>query len=695
MSEFLLEIFSEEIPARMQVQAAEDIKNIIAKGMKENNLSFDEIKAHSTPRRIIIVVDGLPKKQEDMTIEKRGPRTDAPEKAVEGFLRANGLSSTDACEKREMPKGEFWFYVNQQKGLETKVILADILDNMFKTFVWPKSMRWKTSEKAWVRPMHSIIAILDKDPIPFTYEAGGKEEPIKAGNITIGHRFLANKEIKVKDFADYKAKLKKAYVLIDREDRKEIIVEQANKLAAKENLQVKEDAALLEEVIGLVEWPVPLICSFEEDFLEVPSEVLLSTMKKDQKYLGLIDSDGKLSNRFVVIANTITTDKGAMVINGNEKVVRARLSDAKFFWDQDKKHSLESRNPRLAEITFHKKLGTVFDKVTRVEKLSTQIADMLGNDRELAARAAVLCKSDLVSSVVYEFPGVQGVMGRYYAENDGEDQQVANAISDHYKPVGANDDCPTQPISICVALADKIDTLIGFFSINEKPTGSKDPFALRRAALGIIRILIENKINVSLGILIELSYKLYADTTKGVNDLDTVREDLFKFFCDRLKVTLKDQHIDHGILDAVFANIKTDYNIYEIYKLSFNVKEFLSSDNGANLITAYKRSANMLHAEEKKDKKLYLEAELDEALLKEAVEQQLNKALSEVSAKISDSFKDKDFTSCMEYMAELREPVDAFFKDIMVNEAEFRTNRLCLLAKLRSTVGIIADFSKI
>ena len=695
MTEFLFEIFSEEIPARMQDNAANDIKNLIVKGLKDKSLSFDSVEAHSTPRRIVVVVNGLPKKQDDITVEKRGPRVDANEKAIAGFLRANNLSNTNECVKKETKKGEFWFYINDVKGVATEVVLADILDEMFKTFVWPKSMRWKTSERSWVRPLHSIIALFDGKTIPFSLEIGGDEPAIVSSSTTRGHRFLSDNEITVTNFADYKEKLKNAYVLVDREDRKQIIEKQSKELAKEKGLNLKEDKKLLEEIVGLVEWPVPLICEFEKDFLEVPSEILLSTMRKDQKYMGLLTSDKKLSNNFIVVANTETKDNGKMVIAGNEKVVRARLADAKFFWDQDKKHKLESRNKDLADITFHKKLGTVAEKVTRLESISGKIAETLGFNAELATRAATLCKSDLVSGVVYEFPEVQGIMGRYYAINDGESEQVANAISDHYKPIGANDDCPTESISICIALADKIDTLVGFFAINEKPTGSKDPFALRRATLGIIRILIDNKIDISLEEIFKFAYNLYADSLDNIEAMDIVLDDLFKFLCDRLKVSLKDKNISYDILDAVFANMDKNYNVYEIYQLAFSLTEFLSSDNGANLITAYKRAANILRIEEKKDKKSFTAENLQLEQLKETAEQSLNKVLSDITEQISKDFANKNFNDCMNKLAELRAPVDSFFDDIMVNDETFRENRLCLLAKLRNTMSIVADFSKV
>jgi len=694
MAEFLLEIFSEEIPARMQVKAASDIKDLILKGLKENSIEAASAEEHSTPRRIAIAIDGLPKKQPDIAVEKRGPRTDAPQVALDGFLKANGIK-IEHCTKEDTDKGSFWFYRENVKGVATENILLTVVEDVLRNFVWPKSMRWKSGTKQWVRPMHGMIALFDRKVVPIKFEVGGKEPDVVAGKQTFGHRFLAPKAITVSNFEDYKKKLKKAYVMIERAERKEVIVQQAGLLSVHEGLTINPDEALLEEIIGLVEWPVPLVGTFEKEFLEVPSEVLISTMRSNQKYMGLLDKEGKLANKFIVVANTETADNGKMVIAGNEKVVRARLSDAKFFWDQDRKHTLESRNEALKQIVFHKKLGTLNDKIVRLQKLSKAIAELLNCDVTLAQRASLLCKADLSSGVVLEFPEVQGIMGCYYAIHDKENIEVANAISDHYKPIGASDDCTTAPISICAAMADKIDTLVGFFAVNDKPTGSKDPFALRRAALGVIRIILENKLNISLDSLFKTSYELYKEQISGLAPVATVVDDLSKFFIERLKVSLKDKGMNFDLIDAVLASSSGNHNFNEIYNLTFNLKEFLGTENGGNLITAYKRAVNILRIEEAKDKKPFLAYDLNIGLLKEPAEIALEEALTKAATKMRKDFDEKNFIACMTDMAEIRKDVDNFFDKIMVNDVNFRANRLCLLSKLRDTMNIIAEFSKI
>lgn len=694
MAEFLLEVFSEEIPARMQVKAASDIKELILKGLKDNSVEVVSAEEHSTPRRIVVAINGLPKKQPDILVEKRGPRTDAPQTAVEGFLKANNIK-IEQCTKEETDKGSFWFYRENVKGIATEEVLLKIIEEVLKNFVWPKSMRWQSGTKQWVRPMHGILALFDGKVVPVKFEIGGSEPDIIASNKVCGHRFLAPKPFTVSNFEDYKKKLRKTYVIIEREERKKIIMQKAETLASSENMTINSDESLVEEIIGLVEWPVPLMGSFEKEFLEVPSEVLISTMRSNQKYLGLLDTDGKLANKFIVVANTETADEGRMVIAGNEKVVRARLSDAKFFWDQDKKHKLESLNGALKQIVFHKKLGTVYEKIERLQKLSKVIAETINCNTELAQRTALLCKADLSSGVVLEFPEVQGIMGRYYAIHDNENSEVANAIADHYKPIGASDDCPTYPISICAAIADKLDTLVGFFAVNEKPTGSKDPFALRRAALGVIRIILENKLEISLDKFFRISYDLYKETIKDLAPIETVIDDLSKFFIERLKVSLKDKGLSFDLIDAVLGSSSNKHNLNEVHNLTINLKEFLTSENGANLITAYKRAVNILRIEEGKDKKNFNAGELNIGLLKEHAEIALEESLTKASIKIKKDFDEKNFIACMNDMAEIRKEVDTFFDQIMVNDENFRTNRLCLLSKLRDTMNIIADFSKI
>lgn len=696
MAEFLLELFSEEIPARMQVKAADDLRDLITKGLGDKGLTFTKAEAHSTPRRITIVIDGLPEQQPDTQTDKRGPRIDAPEQALQGFLKSINQTNFDNCVKEESQKGTFWFYRENVKGQPTGKVLTTVAEDAIAKIVWPKSMRWKAGTRQWVRPLHGIIALFNGQPVSVGFDLGGGEAPVKAGKTTEGHRFLSSGKLEVANFADYKDKLKKAHVLLARDERRAIIAEQSGTLAGKEGLKVREDDALLDEIVGLVEWPVPLVGTFEKEYLDVPQEVLISTMRGNQKYIALLDGNGKLANKFVVIANMITEDGGKQVVAGNEKVLRARLSDAKFFWDQDRRQKLETRLPALEQITFHQKLGTVRDRVSRLHSLAQEIAELLGYDGKLAARAAELCKADLTSGVVYQFPEVQGTMGRYYALHDKEKPEVAQAIADHYRPAGANDSCPTAPISIAVALADKIDALVGFFAIDEKPTGSKDPFALRRAALGVIRIILENKLRVSLKMLFERAYQLYAGKITTLRPKTDVTADLLQFFTERLKVALKDQGVRHDLIDAVFA-AKADDDLSRVVARVNAVQDFLKTDDGTNLLAGYKRATNILRIEEKKDKKSYSAKDVQEKLLAEEQEKALFKALHASGDKIKADLAKEDYKSVMTAMSGIRGAVDQFFDKILVNadDAALRANRLSLLAGIAGTMNDVAEFSKL
>ncbi len=509
MTELLIEFFSEEIPARMQARAADDLKRLVTEKLAANGLAFTKAEAHSTPRRLALVVDGLAERTADVREEKKGPRLGSPEQAVAGFLKSTGLDSLDQCEQRDTGKGVFYFAVTEKKGRETADVLAEIIPAAMAELPWPKSMRWGTGTVRWVRPLHSIIALFGGRVLDGGYEIGGTQGRIAFGNATRGHRFLAPDAVTVESFADYKEKLRAAKVMLDREERKARIKADAEALAAAQGLTLSPDDALLEEVAGLVEWPVVLMGEIDESFMDVPSEVLITSMRTHQKYFAVLDAAGRMAPRFIVVANTETVDGGKAVVAGNERVLRARLSDAKFFWDQDRKTKLEARVPALEKITFHAKLGTVAEKVTRVQLLAAEIARAIGADSDAASRAALLCKADLVTEVVGEFPEVQGIMGRYYALGQGESADVANAIADHYKPLGPSDSCPTAPVSVAVALADKIDTLVGFFAIDEKPTGSKDPYALRRAALGVIRLVLENGLRLDLSKIIRSALLIY------------------------------------------------------------------------------------------------------------------------------------------------------------------------------------------
>ncbi len=700
MAEFLLELFSEEIPARMQVKAADELKEYITKGLTAKGLTFTKAEAHSTPRRITLVIDGLPLENKPQPIDRKGPRVDAPEQAILGFLKSINQSNFDRCVQEESPKGTFWFYREAVQPQPTEFLLQQVIrDTLHDDFTWPKSMRWANYSFSWVRPLHSMLAVFNGKPRDADFRFGAVDGPrfeMKYSAATQGHRFMSQGKIEVSNFADYKEKLKAAHVLLSREDRKAIIAKQSQDLANKEGLKIREDEALFEEIVGLVEWPVPLVGTFEKEYLDVPQEVLISTMRGNQKYIALLDNAGKLSNKFVVIANMITADGGKQVVAGNEKVLRARLSDAKFFWDQDRKQKLESRLPALEKITFHQKLGTVKDKVVRLQALGKDIADLLKFDAALSLRAALLCKADLTSGVVYQFPEVQGTMGRYYALHDKEKPEVAQAIAEHYKPVGANDSCPTAPVSVVVALADKIDALVGFFAIDEKPTGSKDPFALRRAALGIIRIILENKLRVSLTALFGKAYQHYANQIKGLRPEADVAKDLMQFFTERLKVALKDQGVRHDLIDAVFA-AKADDDLARVVARVNAVQDFIKTDDGTNLLAGYKRATNILRIEEKKDGKAYSGKDVKDALLTEEQEKNLFKSLHASGDKIKADMAKEDFKAVMSAMSGLRSAVDQFFEKILVNapDAAVRANRLSLLAGIAGTMNDVADFSKL
>ncbi|WP_449225329.1 glycine--tRNA ligase subunit beta [Azospirillum argentinense] len=697
MPELLIEFFSEEIPARMQARAADDLKRLVTEKLAANGLTFASAEAHSTPRRLALVIDGLPERTADVREEKKGPRVGSPEQAVAGFLKSAGLTSLDQCEQRDLSssggKGVFYFAVTEKKGRATAEVLAEIIPAVMADFPWPKSMRWGTGTVRWVRPLHSIIALFGGAVLEGSFDLGGAQGKLVFGNSTRGHRFLSPDAFTVENFADYKAKLRAAHVVLDRAERKAKIKADAEALAATEGLTLSPDDGLLEEVAGLVEWPVALVGTIDEQFMDVPSEVLITSMRTHQKYFALLDKAGTMAPRFVVVANTATADGGKAIVAGNERVLRARLSDAKFFWDQDRKTKLEDRVSKLGAITFHAKLGTVAEKVTRVQVLAAEIARAIGADADAATRAALLSKADLVTEVVGEFPEVQGIMGRYYALGEGENPAVAEAIAEHYKPLGPSDSCPTAPVSVAVALADKLDTLVGFFAIDEKPTGSKDPYALRRAALGIIRLILENGLRVKLTQLFKAAHGAY--TVGGFAAADGVATDLMAFFADRLKVTLRDQGVRHDLVDAVFALGGED----DLVRLLARVKAlqtFVGSEEGANLLAAYKRASNIVRIEEKKDGKAY-DQPVDPALLTLAEEKDLYGALSAAGETARPLLAKEDFTGTMAALARLRGPVDAFFDKVTVNaeQADLRANRLRLLSQIRATLNAVADFSRI
>ncbi|WP_425321105.1 glycine--tRNA ligase subunit beta [Azospirillum doebereinerae] len=692
-NEFLVEFFSEEIPARMQARAAEDLKRLVTERLTANGLTFTKAEAHSTPRRLALVVDGLPERTADVREEKKGPRVGSPEQAVTGFLKSAGLTSLDQCEQRDTGKGVFYFAVAEKKGRETAGVLAELIPAVMAELPWPKSMRWGTGTVRWVRPLHSIVAVFGGRVLDGGFDLGGTQGRIAFGNATRGHRFLAPDAFTVESFADYQEKLRAAKVVLDREERKAKIKADAEALAAKEGLTLSPDDALLEEVAGLVEWPVVLIGSIDESFMDVPSEVLITSMRTHQKYFAALDKAGTMAPRFIVVANTETVDGGKAVVAGNERVLRARLSDAKFFWDQDRKTKLEARLPALEKITFHAKLGTVAEKVARVQALAAEIARTIGADAVAASRAALLSKADLVSEVVGEFPEVQGIMGRYYALGQGESAEVADAIANHYKPLGPSDSCPTAPVSVAVALADKIDTLVGFFAIDEKPTGSKDPYALRRAALGVIRLVLENGLPLHLTAAFRDGVQAYNRGDIGAPG--AVAEQLLVFIADRLKVVLRERGVRHDLVDAVFALGKQD-DLVQLLARVKALQNFVSSDEGANLLAAYKRASNIVRIEEKKDGASF-DQPVDAARLAVPEEQALAAALNKASATAKPLLDAKDFTGTMAALAALRGPVDAFFEKVTVNaeDKDLRVNRLRLLTQIRTTLNAVADFSKI
>jgi glycyl-tRNA synthetase beta chain len=690
MAELLLELFSEEIPARMQTRAREDLARLLGGKLGEAGPEFKDIKTYATPRRLTAVVDGLPARSPDLREEKKGPRVDAPEAAIKGFLKSVGLASLDRAEDK---KGAYYVATVEKRGRATAEVVAGIVPEIVKNFPWPKSMRWGAGRLRWVRPLHSILCLLDGKVVSFEVDDG-----IESGKETRGHRFLAPNPFNVKNFADYKRKLRDAYVMLDGDERAARIAKDARALALREGLTLVEDEALLAENAGLTEWPVVLMGKFDADFLSVPPEVLSTAMKWHQKCFSLRDKKANLANRFILVANLKAKDGGKAIVAGNERVIAARLSDAKFFFDQDRKVMLPDRVPKLKEIVFHEKLGSQYQRVQRVWHLARELAPLVGADPDLAERAAILAKADLVSGMVGEFPELQGVMGRYYALDEEENPSVANAIAAHYKPLGPSDDVPREPVAIAVALADKLDMLVGFWAIDEKPTGSKDPYALRRAALGIIRIVLENSVRLPLMNILESQVaktaKARGDVSWGGRQVEQRNVDLLGFFADRLKVHLREQGARHDLVDAVFALGGDD--LLMIVKRVEALGKFLDTEDGEHLLTGTKRAINILRIEEKKDGVSYDQAP-DPDLLKRPEEKALAKAVDEVERAAAAAIAREDFEAAMTEMAKLRAPVDAFFDFVTVNtqEAELRANRLRLLNRIRATTLTVADFSKI
>lgn len=699
MAELLIELFSEEIPARMQRPAAEDLRRLVTDALKAATLAHGEARCFWTPRRLTLVIDGLPEKQPDMKEEKKGPKVGAPDKAVEGFLKSTGLDSLDQCEQRETPKGPVWFAVIERTGGATADVLPGILADAVRALPWPKSMRFAHQGFRWVRPLHAILAVFQGRALDGGIDLGGGQS-LAFTDASRGHRFLGGMPFTASGFDDYAAKLRDAYVLLDPEERGQSIQDQLRAAADREGLTVKEDPALLDEVTNLVEWPVVLVGRIDDDFMDVPDEALTASMRGHQKYFSLLRPDGTLAPRFAVVANMETADEGARIRAGNERVLRARLADAKFFWDQDLAIKLEDRLPKLEKVIFHAKLGTVAERVERIASLAEVIAGHVENcPANEARRAARLAKADLVSEMVGEFPELQGIMGRYYALAQNEPESVARAIAEHYSPAGPNDACPSAPVSIALALAEKIDTLVGFWLIDEKPTGSKDPFALRRAALGVIRIVLENGVRLPLTHLIAEAASLHAAQPHVEGDaraLSDISADLLGFFADRMKAHYRQRGLRHDVVSAVFA-LKAEDDLLRLSARVAALTRFLESEDGANLLTAHRRAANILKAEEKKDDLSYGEHAVDRDALKLGAEKSLAHALEEAGRLVARAIEGEDFEAAMRALAALRRPVDGFFDDVTVNaeQADLRANRLALLARIRAVMGTVADFSAI
>jgi glycyl-tRNA synthetase beta chain len=745
MPDLLFELFSEEIPARMQAKAADDLRRMVTDRLVAEGLVYDGAKAFATPRRLALTVHGIPSRQADLKEERKGPRVGGPQAAIAGFLKSAGLASLDEAKiQRDPKKGDFYVALIEKSGRSTIDVLAEILPLVIRTFPWPKSMRWgersaKSGALSWVRPLHAITATFGLET-EATEVVKFAVDGIEAGQTTFGHRFMAPAAISVRRFEDYEAKLLDAKVVLDAERRKDSILEDAKELAFAQGFELVEDQGLLDEVAGLVEWPVVLMGSFDKEFLSIPGEVIRATIRNNQKcfvvrqssFPSPHDSAGEgsrvggastradvrgssphprplpaasggrgevLANKFILTANIEASDGGNAIVAGNERVIRARLSDAKFFYETDLKTRLEDRLPKFDSIVFHEKLGTQAERVKRIERLAGELAPLVGADVEKTQRAAHLAKADLLTEVVGEFPELQGLMGKYYALAQGEDVSVAAACEEHYKPQGPNDRVPTDPVSVAVALADKIDTLVGFWAIDEKPTGSKDPYALRRAALGVIRLIVENNIRMDVVSVADKHIHEFAEGSGSKNwngrQVDQRCVDLLSFFADRLKVQLREQGARHDLVDAVFA-LEGQDDLLMVVRRVEALGKFLDSDDGKNLLAGTKRAANILRIEEKKDGKTY-DGAPNPALYSLPEEKTLAEAIDLAKAEASSAVAKEDFAAAMGAIAKLRPAVDAFFDKVKVNDddPQVRENRLRLLNQIRAATRAVADFSRI
>jgi glycyl-tRNA synthetase beta chain len=744
MPDLLLELFSEEIPARMQAKAADDLRKLVTDRLVDSGLVYEGATAYVTPRRLSLWVQGIPARQRDVREEKKGPRVGAPDAAVQGFLKSAGLTSIEQAQIQTDPKkGDFYIARVEKSGRAAADVLGELLPAVIRTFPWPKSMRWGAGSLQWVRPLHSVVSTFGpetEEPQVLSFAVDG----IAAGNVTRGHRFMAPQPITVRRLDDYAASLEKAKVVLDPARRRDMILTDARNLAFAQGFELIEDQGLLNEVAGLVEWPVVLMGAFDESFLTIPPEVIRTTIRNNQKCFVLTKgADGALAPRFILVANIDASDGGKAIVAGNERVIRARLSDAKFFYQSDLKIPLEERLPKLSEIVFHEKLGTQVERVERIERLARRIAEATGADAALAERGARLAKADLVSEMVGEFPELQGLMGKYYALAQGEDASVARAIEDHYKPLGPSDRVPRDPVAISAALADKLDTLVGFWAIDEKPTGSKDPYALRRAALGIIRIVLENELRLSLLPLIDFASRpilgrdYYLSRAKDLLEVESLAsrlvsdvlrrwtekiatvtgaeepspaetpaseadvegsplaKDLLAFLCERLKVQLRDQGVRHDLVDAVLALPGNDDLLLTARRVEA-LEQFLKTDDGVNLLAGYRRAANILRIEEKKDDALY-NTRAAPTLYAQDEERELAAAITTAKTEADAAIAQDDFAAAMAAISRLRPQVDAFFDKVTVNveDRALRDNRLRLLNEIRDATRCVADFSRI
>ena len=687
MAELFLEVFGEEIPARMQVAAEQRMAETLSKALKDAGLGGDAPRSWSGPRRIAVSISGVATSQPDLNEERRGPRADAPEQAIAGFLKGAGISR-DQAETRSTPKGDFLFAVINKKGQAASDVIPDMISGLLAQFSWPKSMRWGRGKQRWVRPLHRINVIFDGKPLAGTMPLGDQaDDQIAFSALSFGHRMLSPQDVPLTTGDAYEDALAPHFVMVDRQKRIDHITATMADMTASENRVVKDDQGLMAEVAGLVEYPHPIMGTIQDDFMSLPQEILVVSMRSHQKYFAVLEQDGKLAPRFITIANmTPDAARDDMIRAGNERVLSARLADARFFWDQDRAAPLESGLPRLKGITFFEGLGSMSDKADRMAKLAGVIAEKIGADVNAAKRAALLAKADLVSETVGEFPELQGIIGGYLAAFD-ESEAVATAITDHYRPEGPQDTVPSDPLTIAVALADKIDTLTGFFGIGELPTGSKDPFALRRAALGVLRLVAQNNLDLRLN-------EVFTEAAKGFS-FEKSSDELLPFLHDRLKVWLRDQGIRHDVVTAVVRmNDSRHDDLVHLISLAQTLADVLTSDDGQGLMAGYRRASNILSAEEKKDKATYngdvnkdlLQGDAEQSLFKEVV------TLSEYTLKSTD-----DMVAQINRLGQLRGPIDAFFDQTTVNDddANIRVNRLNLLGKIRGLMEILADFSAI